>query len=171
MKNLKYIKSISLVILGVLFMACDQDESVPNVPRANSTLAVVTEENITVAEGNDPSFTIVQESLIEPKIDDLELGGFRSGQIGIRVIGGTAVEGEDYNFNILKISDESPFLLQDGYYYDYDASVSLSHVVSGILDIVDDGVAEGSETIILQFFPAGLAAVVINDTITITITD
>lgn len=156
---------------GLVLIACDQDDSVPNIPRENSTLAVVTQENITVAEGDDPTFTIVQESLIEPKIDDLELGGFRSGQIGIRVVGGTAVEGEDYTFNLLLISEESPFLLQDGYYYDYDASVSLSHTVSGIIDVIADGNSEGNETIELQFFPAGLAAVVINDTMTITITD
>lgn len=159
------------MLFGLLFTSCDQDVNVPDIERDNSTSAIVKEEAITVSEGSSPSFTIVQESLIEPKFDALELGGFRSGQIGVRVTGGTATEGVDYTFNIPTIPNVSPFLLQDGRYYDYDASVSLEHVVNNIINIVSDTTAEGAETIELQFFPVGLAGVIINDTLTITIND
>lgn len=166
-----YIKALVITAFGFFFTSCDQDQSVPDIPRDNSTPATVKESSITVTEGGNASFTIVQEELIEPKEDDLELGGFRSGQIGVRVIGGTATEGVDYTFNIDLIPDVSSFLFQGGRYYDYDASVSLEHVVNNILTIVSDGTTEGAETIELQFFPVGLGAVVIDDTLTITIND
>lgn len=172
MKNFKYRVALAIMVcIAVSLTSCDQDENVPNIPRENSTTAIVVEDAITVNEGGDPEFTIRQENLIDEIFDEAEAFYEVSGQIGIRVIGGTAVEGEDYEFNIITILDFSPFLLQDGYYYEYDASASLENTVNGIITVFDDGENEGSETIELQFFPAGLGGVVIDDTITITIND
>ncbi len=172
MKNFKYSIALAIVVcISVSLTSCDQDESVPNIPRENSTAAIVVEDAITVNEGGDPEFTIRQENLIDEIFDEGEAFYEVSGQIGIRVVGGTAVEGEDYQFNLITILDFSPFLLQDGYYYEYDASVSLDNTVNGIITVIDDGISEGAETIELQFFPAGLGGVVIDDTLTITIND
>lgn len=172
MKNIKYRIALAILVgFTVSLSSCDQDVTVPDIPRDNSTTAIVVEDGITVSEGEDPTFTIQQEALIEAVFDEGEAFYEVSGQIGIRVTGGTAVEGEDYMFNIITIQDFSPFLLQDGYYYEYDATTSLANTVSGIITIIDDGNNEGSETIELQFFPAGLGGVVIDDTITITIND
>ena len=159
-----------------LATSCDQEEvSVPNVPRENSTAAEIVEQSISVVRGNDPTFTIRQNELVEPFIDEAEAywykGEATSGQLGIRVIGGTAVEGEDYEFIIDLIEDFSPFLLQEGYYYEYDAGTSLENTVSGIINVFDDGVSGGTKTIELQFFPVGIASILIDDTMTITITD
>ncbi len=172
MKNIKYRIALAILVgVSVSLTSCDQDESVPDIPRDNSTSAVVLEESIAVSEGGDPTFTIQQESLIQEVFDEGEAFYEVSGQIGIRVTGGTAVEGVDYTFNLITIQQFSPFLLQDGYYYEYDASLTLDNIVNGIITVIDDGVSEGSETIELQFFPAGLGGVVIDDTMTITIND
>lgn len=171
MKKLTYIKALSALFLGLTLASCDQDVSVPDIPRDNSTLAVISEDGINVREGQNTSFTIVQENLIDVKFDGKEFFDNVSGQIGIRVIGGTAVEGEDFRFNIPTIQQVSPFLLQDGYYLGYDASVNLVNVANNVITAIADGEAEGSETIILQFFPAGIGGVVIDDTLTVRITD
>lgn len=171
MKNLKY-KIVTLIMIsGMMTTSCDQDVSVPDLPRFNSTEAEVVEESITISEGDDPIFTIRQDELIDNIWDDAEAFYEVSGQIGIRVIGGTAVEGEDYEFNLILISDFSPYLLQSGYYFEYDASLSLDNIVSGIINVFDDGDDEGAETIELEFFPCGIGSVVINDRLTITIND
>jgi hypothetical protein len=172
MKNLKYRITLAITICGVMiFTSCDQEVDIPNIERFNSTEATVIEETITVSEGGDPTFTIKQVKLIDQIFDDGEAFYEVSGQIGIRITGGTATEGEDYDFNIITIQDFSPFLFQDGYYFEYDASVSLENVVSGIISVLDDGISEGSETIELQFFPAGIGSVVLDDRLTITIND
>ena len=171
MKKIIYIKTLTVLLASMTLISCDQDVSIPDIPRFNSTTAEVIEESIVVSEGNSTVFTIQQEDLIEEKIDAQEFFDYVSGQIGIRVIGGTATPGVDYIFNIPTIQNVSPFLLQDGYYYGYDASVSLQEVVNGVITIVNDGVSESNETIELEFFPVGLASVVINDTMIITITD
>ncbi len=173
MKTLNNKKILSAIFaFALIFTSCDQDVSVEDIERFNSTNAVVEESSITVKEGNDASFTIVQENLIERKIDAQELYAWVSGQIGIRIVGGTATEGVDYSFNLDPIyPNVSIYLLQDGYYYPYDATQSLKHVVSNILTINNDGITEGEETIELQFFPVGLAGVIINDTLTIKIND
>lgn len=170
MKNLIY-KTLSIVILGLGLTSCDQDDSVPDIPRANSSTAIIVEESITINEGNPFSFTIVQENLVEEKFDDLEFGESVSGQLGIRVIGGSATQGDDFTFNIPTIQEVTPFLLQGGYYYGYDASVSLEHIVNDIITIIDDGKAEGTETIELQFFPVGISGVIFNDILIVEITD
>ena len=164
-------KVFTAALLVFLFTSCDQDQSIPDIARENTTSATIKEDEITVTEGNSPSFTIVQEDLIDPKFDYQEFFDTVSGQIGIRVIGGTAKEGEDFTFNIPTIQQVSSFLLQDGYYYGYDASVSLEHNVSNTITIINDSQTEGVETIKLQFFPVGLAGVIINDTLTISIND
>ncbi len=171
MKKLTYIKALVILLLGIITTSCDQDESVPDIPRYNSTKAEIKEKNITITEGDNLSFTIVQDDLIEEKLDAQEFYDFVSGQIGVRVIGGTATEGLDYTFNIPTIHDVSFFLLQDGYYYGYDASVSLENIVDNIITIKNDSITEGSETIELEFFPVGIASVIINDKLTITIND
>jgi hypothetical protein len=171
MKKFKYNIGIAIMCVMVMITSCDQDDSVPDIPRENSTSATVVEESITVSEGGDPTFTIQQEGLIEARFDEAEAFYEVSGQVGIRVVGGTAVEGVDYDFTIITIQDFSPFLLQDGYYYEYDATTSLTNNVSGIITVYSDGVSEGSETIELQFFPVGLGSIIIDDTLTITIND
>ena len=171
MKNLKYRIAPFLVIALMIVSSCDQDVSVPDLPRFNSTSAVVVEESVSINEGDDPEFTIKQEELIENIWDDAEAWDEVSGQIGIRIIGGTATEGEDYEFNLDLIPDFSPYLLQSGYYYQYDASISLDNLVNGIITVFDDGNSEGAETIVLEFFPCGIGSVVINDRLTITIND
>ena len=162
---------ILIVLIGFLYFTCDQDDTVGNIPRENATVAEIVENSISINESEDASFTLLQEKLITPKYDDWEAFDDVSGQIGIRVIGGTAIQGEDYDINLSTIQDFSPFLLQDGYYYSYDASVGLEHTISGIIDVADDGISEGSETIELQFFPVALGFIIIDDKITITITD
>lgn len=159
------------MLLGLTFTSCDQDQSIEDIPRENTSPAIIKEDNITVTEGNDTVFTIEQESLVEEKFDAQEFFTWVSGQIGIRVIGGTATQGVDYQFNVPTIQQVSFFLHQDGYYYGYDASVNLEHIVNNLITTVNDGVTEGEETIELQFFPVGLAGVIINDTLTVTITD
>ena len=62
-------------------------------------------------------------------------------------------------------------MLQDGYYYGYDASIALEHIVNDVITIIDDGNSEGTETIELQFFPVGIAGVIFNDTLTVEIID
>ena len=171
MKNLKYRIIAPLAIIMMFITSCDQDVSVPKAERFNSTNALVVEESITVSEGGDPSFTIQQEGLIDNIFDEAEAFYEVSGQIGIRVVGGTAIEGEDYEFNLFLISDFSPYLLQGGYYYEYDASLSLDNLVNGIINVIDDGESEGAETIELEFFPCGIGSVVINDRLTININD
>ncbi len=171
MKKIVYIRSLFIAILAIAITSCDQDVSVPDIPRENSSAAIVKEESVTVQEGNTFSFTIEQEALVEERFDGQEFFTDVSGQIGIRVIGGTATLDEDFSFNIPKIFDVSPFLLQDGYYYGYDASVNLEHVVNNVITIINDGQNEGTETIELQFFPVGIGSVVINDTLTVEITD
>ncbi len=174
MKNIYYPKLLLLSLLFLVFVSCDQDDSVPNTPLENTTKAEIVEESITISEGEVPSFNLIQEGLVENVVDPWEaifVFPEVSGQIGVRVVGGTAIEGEDYDFNLFTIQDFSPFLLQDGYYYGYDASTSLEHNISDIIDIIDDGIAEGSETIELQFYPIALGYIIIDDTITITITD
>ncbi len=175
MKNTVYVKLLLIAIFSLSIVSCDQDDSIEYTDPENFTQAEVTEETITVSEGEDISFTISQEELVVPKVDFWEAywAGFDevSGQVGIRVVGGTATEGVDYTINLWTIQDFSPFLLQDGYYYGYDASTELTHVVSNIIDVVEDGEAEGPETIELQLFPVALGYVIIDDTITITITD
>ena len=174
MKNIYYPKLLLLSFLFLAFVSCDQDDSVPNMPLENTTKAEIVEESITISEGEVPSFSLIQEGLVENVVDPWEaifVFPEVSGQIGVRVVGGTATEGEDYNFNLFTIQYFSPFLFQDGYYYGYDASTSLEHNISGIIDIIDDGIAEGSETIELQFYPIALGYIIIDDTITITITD
>ncbi|WP_299836278.1 hypothetical protein [uncultured Tenacibaculum sp.] len=171
MKLVKHIKILGLAFVMLGAVSCDQDVDLPNIPRDNSTLAIIEEDVITLNEGDPLSFTIVQENLIEVKFDGKEFFDDVSGQLGIRVIGGTAVEGEDYTFNIPTIQDVSPFLVQDGYYYGYDASISLEHVVNNIITIINDGVTEGVETIELQFFPVGIGGVIFNDTLEIEIMD
>ncbi|MFD0964887.1 hypothetical protein [Pseudofulvibacter geojedonensis] len=169
MKNLR--KFLAVLTVAFLVVSCDQDESIPNIPRDNSTNATIQEDNVTVSEGGSPSITVVQEGLVEEKFDALELGTFVSGQIGIRVIGGTAVQGEDFDFTIPTVPQVSYFLQQGGYYYGYDASVNLQNTLSNFISITNDGVTEGPETIELALFPVGIGAVVINDTVTITIND
>lgn len=171
MKKRTYIQAIAIMLLGIFITSCDQDESVPSPDRENATLADVTEDNVTVNEGDNWSFTIRQDNLIDETIDSQELWAWVSGQIGVRVIGGTATEGVDYTFNIPSVYDISIYLLQDGYYYDYDASVSIDNIVNDIITINNDGIVEGEETIELQFFPVGLGQVIIDDTLTITIND
>ncbi|CAL2102668.1 lipoprotein precursor [Tenacibaculum sp. 190130A14a] len=171
MKKSIYIKLFSILFLGLMFTSCDQDQDLEEIPRENSSKAVIKEASVTVTEGNSPSFTIVQENLVEERFDAQEFFAWVSGQIGVRVVGGTAIEGQDFVFNVPTIHQVSVFLLQDGYYYGYDASVNLEHVVNNLITIVDDGNAEGEETIELQFFPVGLAGVLINDTLTVTIND
>lgn len=171
MKKIKFIQAIAILLLSIVITSCDQDESVPAPTRENSTLAEVVEDEIVLNEGGSTSFTIRQENLIDETIDSQELWAWVSGQIGVRVVGGTAVEGEDYTFNIPSVYDVSIYLLQDGYYYDYDASVSLDNMVNSIITVNNDAIVEGEETIELQFFPVGLGQVIINDTLTIRIND
>lgn len=171
MKKITYLRILSIALFGFTFVSCDQDQSVPDIVRENTTSATIKENTIAVSEGDSPSFTIVQQELVEEKFDAQEFFAWVSGQIGIRVIGGTATEGVDYQFNVPTIQQVSFFLHQDGRYYGYDASVSLEHVVNNLITINNDGVTEGEETIELQFFPVGLAGVIINDTLTITIND
>ena len=172
MIKFKYKGAMAAMICGlVLNTSCDQDDSVPNIARENSIGAQVVEESITVSEGGDPMFTIRQDNLVQPVFDEAEAFYEVSGQIGIRVAGGTAEEGVDYEFNIITVQDFSPFLLQDGYYYEYDASISLENVVNGIINVIDDGVSEGAETIQLELFPVALGGILIDDTLTITIND
>lgn len=170
MKKIIY-KTLSVTLLGLGLTSCDQDDSVPNIPRDNSSSAIIVEESITISEGDSFSFTIEQESLVEEKFDGQEFFTDVSGQLGVRVIGGTATLDEDFTFTIPTVQDISPFLLQDGYYYGYDASVDLEHIVSDIITTVDDGISEGTETIELQFFPVGIGGVIFNDTLMINITD
>ncbi|MFY7671199.1 hypothetical protein ACOSP6_08920 [Tenacibaculum sp. MEBiC06402] len=171
MKKIVNIKSLLAVVVGLTLASCDQDVSVPDIPRENSSAAIVKEETVSVQEGNTFSFTIEQEALVEERFDGQEFFDVVSGQIGIRVIGGTATLDEDFSFNIPKIFDVSPFLLQDGYYYGYNASVDLEHIVNNVITIINDGQTEGTETIELQFFPVGIGSVVINDTLIVEIND
>ena len=168
MKKLIY-TTLSVLILGIT--SCDHDESIPDIPRFNSSTAIISEDSITVNEGSSFSFTIVQENLVDPYFDGLEFWDDVSGQLGVRVVGGTATQGVDFDFNIPSIPQVSPFLLQDGYYYGYDASISLEHIVDDIITIVDDGLSEGTETIELQFFPVGIGSVIFDDTLTVVIVD
>lgn len=171
MKKITYLRILSIAFFGFALVSCDQDQSVPDIVRENSTSATIKESTVTVSEGDSPSFTIIQEGLVEEKFDGQEFFSDVSGQIGIRVIGGTATEGIDYQFNVPTIQEVSFFLHQDGRYYGYDASINLEHIVNNLITINNDGVTEGEETIELQFFPVGLAGVIINDTLTITIND
>ncbi|TCK68563.1 hypothetical protein DFQ05_0071 [Winogradskyella wandonensis] len=174
MKNIYYSKLIVCLLFGFVFISCDQDDSLEDTPLENTTKAEIVEESITVSEGEIPTFNLIQEDLVQNVVDNWEaifVFPEVSGQVGVRVVGGTATEGEDYTFNLFTIQDFSPFLLQDGYYLGYDASTSLEHNISGIIDIIDDGIAEGTETIELQFYPIALGYIIIDDTLTININD
>ena len=170
MKTFIY-KTLSIVLFGIILTSCDQDDSVADIPRENSSEAIISEEVITVKEGDIFSFTIIQENLVEEKFDGLEFFSDVSGQLGVRVTGGSATQGSDFTINIPEIKEVSPFLLQDGYYYGYDASIELEHIVTDIITIIDDEITEGTETIELQFFPVGIGAVIFNDTLVVNITD
>lgn len=85
--------------------------------------------------------------------------------------GGTATEGKDDSFNILSIPEVTTSLLQNEYYYGYDTIVNLEYIVNNIITITNNGVTERDETIELQFSHVGLADVIIDDTLTITIND
>ncbi|WP_345276780.1 hypothetical protein [Litoribaculum gwangyangense] len=187
MKNLIQTKYILALVFGMVLLSCDQDDSIPNTPLANTTLAEVVEDNITVTEGSDVTFTILQQNLIEGKSDFWE-GSYVyddpiSGQLGMRITGGTATEGEDFvlnnydwdndtgNYNFMFIQDFSPFLLQDGYIYNYDATTSLQNLITDFITIIDDGISEGAETIEFQLYPVALGFIIIDDSFTITIND
>lgn len=189
MKKILNIKTLLLSLCALIIVSCGDDEvifdSQTEIP--NFTNTEVAQNAITVSEGNQAEFVVVQEDLIQGKIDNWE-GIFVynepiSGQIGLRVVGGTATEGVDYAFNnynwstgtgnyyFMTIQDFSPFLLQDGYIYTYDASTSVQNTISNFLNIINDGVTEGEETIEIELFPVALGYIIIDDTLTITITD
>lgn len=185
--NLLKTKILLLSLFTLVIISCDEDDNMTNIEVENFTDAELAEDAITVSEGNQAEFTVVQEKLVEGKIDEWE-GIFVynepiSGQIGMRVVGGTATEGEDYTFNnydwgtgagnyyFMTIQDFSPFLFQEGYIYTYDASTNLQNTITDFLTIIDDGVSEGEETIEIQLFPVALGYININETITFTITD
>lgn len=187
MKKLLNIKALLLSLCTLVMISCEQDEVIFDTEIGNFTNAKAAQSAITISEGNQAEFIVVQEDLVQGKIDEWE-GIYVydepiSGQIGLRVVGGTATEGVDYTFNnynwgtgegnyyFMTIQDFSPFLFQEGYIYTYDASTNVQNTITDFLNIIDDGVTEGEETIEIQLFPVALGYININETITITITD
>lgn len=180
-------KILILCLSSLVIVSCTQNDDINYTEPENFTNAKVADNEITFSETEQVTFNVVQEKLVEGKIDNWE-GIFVydepiSGQIGMRVTGGTATEGVDYIFNnynwdtdegnyyFMKVQDFSPFLLQDGYIYTYDASTNLENTISDFITIINDGVAEGPETIEIKLFPVALGYIKINDTLTITIND
>lgn len=179
MKKMKYIQIFMFLLVIVVFSSCDQDESVPQPPRENSTTAIIKESTISLVEGDSTSVTVSMNKTIKEYNDWGEAYYPISGQMGVRVVGGTATEGEDFEIGSFAIFDPdgdyevgfSPYLIQDGYYLEFDATTDLEILIENIIYTNEDDVTEGPETVVLQFYPVGLGQILIDDTVTITITD
>lgn len=134
--------------------SCNEDES---LEREGKPVVSIEQKNITTTEGFgvalkfDFSYVIKEEA-----------------QFRIEVVGGTAEEGVDYNFNLDTIEDAGfGYFGGEGYFAEVP-SFQRSFVLSDILTLVEDGVNDPNETIILKISSVSKGTILINETVTIT---
>jgi len=171
-KNILNIYAISaLSLFGFVFTSCDQDEDV--VRTGKPTISVDTaSKSISVDENGDAS-VIFNQSYMTPFVNNTNSGSNSGAELRIEVIGGTAEEGVDYNFNLDTIEDAGfNFWGGEGYYLPLPGN-TLKHELqlSDILSVNFDADVEGTETIELAIHSVVLGQIIANDTMTITIND
>ncbi|NQY29741.1 MAG: hypothetical protein HRT69_09735 [Flavobacteriaceae bacterium] len=127
--------SLGLIALSLGFTSCQEDES---LQKANNRPVVTIESNnITVTEGQDAVFALNLSEAINHPVE------YR-----IEVIGGTAVEGVDFNM--------SNFSAGDFYYgaYGYASAVSAHSTTQNFsITTIADVLPEDTKTIELKFSP------------------
>ncbi|WP_299889833.1 hypothetical protein [uncultured Lacinutrix sp.] len=158
MKNYIYNK-LPLIALLLTFSfsitSCNEDETLVREGKPTLSLAA---KSTTATEGENVSM-------------DFELS-FPIGsisQVRVEVVGGTAVEGEDYSFNLGTVDDQGGgFFGGDGYYAEMPAYLT-SYTLSDFITIAENNQAESAETIQLRLFSVSKAEALVDDTFTITI--
>lgn len=156
----------AIALLAVFINSCNEDETLDRAGKPTITLA---QNSTTVTEGMSPSM-----------IFNISYPITKNADIRVQVVGGTAIEGEDYDFNI--DSDDSTattdtvedagggFFGGDGYYVVMPAYTT-TFDLSNFITTYADSDSEGDETIELQLFSMRKGYALINQRFTINISD
>lgn len=152
------VKRFGVALVILLFgVSCNEDETLDR--QGKPTLSLL-ESTITIAEGEGLNLPI-----------DISYPIAGPSEMRIEIIGGTAAEGEDYIFNIPLLNEEvSGFYGGDGYYASVPA-YQTTYVLEDILTPVIDTETEGTETIQLRFFSAVKGYALVDEILTVEITD
>lgn len=134
--------------------SCNEDES---LEREGKPVVSIEQKNITTTEGFGTSLKFDFSYVIK-----------EAAQFRIEVVGGTAEEGVDYNFNLDTIEDAGfGYFGGEGYFAEIP-NFQKTFELSDVLTVTNDGINDPGETIILKISSVSKGTVLINETITIT---
>jgi hypothetical protein len=140
-----------------LLTSCNEDDNA-DIARKGKPVLTLENNKVTAIEGDNASLKF---KLSYPIDGDAE--------VRIEVIGGTAIEGVDYQLNIDTMDDAGGgFFGGNGYYYSFDGSMT-SVDFSDLETLQDLDNTEGPETIVLKLFSAGKGRVIVDQIVTVTI--
>lgn len=141
-------------ISSLLTTSCNEEES---LEREGKPTVTVEENNVMATEGFGPTLKFNFSYVIK-----------EAAQMRIEVIGGTAEEGVDYDFNLDTIEDAGFGYFGGNGYFAEIPSFQSSYELTDFLTLYDDAIDDPNETIDLKITSVSQGTILIEEFVTIT---
>ncbi len=147
----------SLLTIVAIVSSCNEDET---LERKGKPTVSVLNSGISVQENAQPDIEFSLSYSIK-----------NTTHMRVEIIGGTAIEGEDYTVNLETIESAGGGYFGGEGYFATIPPFTTDYVLSDFITINQDNITEGRETIELQLFSASKGYAIVDQTYTINIDD
>lgn len=160
MKN-KFIKIALLVVSSVMFFSCEKEDDL--LARKGKPVLTADSKSFDVYEGYPINLDFTLSHAIKSATE-----------VRIEIVGGTAVEGEDFvvdTDNLVTVEEQGGgFFGGAGYYFSLPA-LETKFSVSSLFKTVSDGTVEEPETIVFRLHSVGKGEAIVSEEITVRLID
>jgi hypothetical protein len=154
-RQIRKISLAAFALASIFITSCNEDET---LEREGKPTVTVVENNILSKESENVSLEFNFSYTIK-----------EAAQVRIEVIGGTAEEGTDYEFNLSTIEDAGfGYFGGEGYFGEIPAFTS-NFTLTDFLSVLTDDVSDSGETIELRISSVSKGTILINERVSISI--